>query len=212
MKNWSLILIVALLAGCAGSADDTWTVHTVDYDDTEYYGIAMANGRLGILPGKEPFSVKEVIQNQVFAYDHSVGVNAVVKAPVPFKVSMCVDGILDWKVSDWSQTIDMRRAEHWTCFIADEKVKVDYRIIALRNNPDCLLMEINAKALKPCTIGFSNLPDSCPDGMRMAVRGIGRNKASLRTGETLKYTPKQFAMAQYYLVLRKTHLKKSELD
>ena len=188
MKIQSLILTAALLAGCSGGAGDGWTVSTADYVAADYYGIAMANGSLGILPGKEPFSVQEVVQNRVFAYDPAVGVNAVVKAPVPFNVTMRVDGKTDWEVRDWSQTIDLRQAEHRTCFLADNKLTINYRILALRDNPDCLLMEIKAKALKPCEITFSNQPDRCPDGMRMAIRCIGPDEASLRKGETIKYT------------------------
>lgn len=166
---------------------DSWSITAIDQNSTEYYGIAMANGHLGILPGREPFSIQEVVQNTVYAYSEETGVNAVVPAPVPFNVTMSLDDIAIQAVSDWNQTVDMRKAEHRTSFVADEKVKVDYRVVALRDNPNCLLMDILVKALVPCRVAFSNSPDNCPEGMRIAVKSIGRKERTLRRGETMSY-------------------------
>lgn len=42
-----------------------WKIQAVDYQGT-YYGAAVANGGIGILPWKEPFSVRHVMLNHVF--------------------------------------------------------------------------------------------------------------------------------------------------
>ena len=41
-----------------------WSIKTSDYHST-YYGTAVGNGGIGILPWKEPFSVKQVVLNHV---------------------------------------------------------------------------------------------------------------------------------------------------
>lgn len=125
-----------------------WTIEARDYD-AEYTGVPVASGTIGILPWKEPFSVRHVMLNHVFDIG-SNGVNKAVRGINPFNVSMSVNGTtVDGKnITGWQQQIDMKHAIHGTSFIADKAVEVDYDIRALRNAPHCGMMQIRLKALR----------------------------------------------------------------
>lgn len=161
-----MILVTALLASSilpAPAAGDGWRITATDYVAREYYGATMANGQLGIRPGKAPFSIDAVVMNHVFDFDHGAGVNTVMPGPVPFGLAMTVDGKRDWEVSRWQQTVDMLNAEHVTSFIADGSVKVTYTVRALRNMPFCVTMDVRAEALKTVSLCFENNPSMPSD-------------------------------------------------
>ena len=155
-----IALLFLALACLNAAAQDGWTITTSDYKAETYYGDALANGQLGILPWREPFSVRDVTINNVFEYNDGghTGCNAAIEAPIPFGLSLQVDGKKDWKVSDWSQTVDMRRALHQTRLVAGGKARIDYEFMALRNLPNCLLMQVSVEALKECELAFTNAP------------------------------------------------------
>lgn len=67
MKNLFIVFfcLVSVLAIKANGQESLWKIQAVDYQGT-YYGAAVANGGIGILPWKEPFSVRHVMLNHVF--------------------------------------------------------------------------------------------------------------------------------------------------
>ena len=66
MKNLFIVFfcLVSVLAIKANGQESLWKIQAVDYQGT-YYGAAVANGGIGILPWKEPFSVRHVMLNHV---------------------------------------------------------------------------------------------------------------------------------------------------
>lgn len=155
-----LFVAAALLCGTivpTAAAGDGWTLEATDYA-AEYVGAPAANGILGILPWKEPFSVRHVMLNHVFERSGQDMVNRAVRGICPFGVTMRVNGreIGGGNISGWRQSVDMRRAEHATEFTADGKVQVRYTVIALRNLPYALLMEVEMKALADAAVEFTN--------------------------------------------------------
>lgn len=118
-----LLLFVGILHSYAEDNQSLWQLTTNDMQ-SHYVGSPMANGGIGILPWREPFSVKHVVLNHVFDTDRERGVSRVLKGINPFLLSMEVDGHLIGKenISQWKQTIDMRKALHTSEFIADNKV------------------------------------------------------------------------------------------
>lgn len=128
---------------------DLWQLRTTDLQSA-YVGAPMANGCIGLLPWREPFSVRHVILNHVFDADRELGVSRVLKGINPFLLSMQVDGkrVETESLSGWQQTIDMRQALQHTEFVADGKAAVSYDICALRNLPYAGMMQVTVKALK----------------------------------------------------------------
>lgn len=137
-----------------------WQLHTSDLH-SPYVGAPMANGRIGILPWREPFSVQHVILNHVFDTDGPQGVSRVLKGINPFLLSMEVDGKKTdtCSISDWEQMIDMKEATHHTRFVADNKVEVAYHLCALRNMPYAGLIRVELKALSDLSLKFSTRMD-----------------------------------------------------
>lgn len=125
-----------------------WQLHAFDIN-APYVGAPMANGGIGILPWKEPFSVRQVILNHVFDTDGPQGVSRVLKGINPFLLSMDVDGkeVNSGCITNWAQYIDMKRATHNSSFRVDGKADIDYSICALRNMPYAGLIRVNVKAL-----------------------------------------------------------------
>lgn len=126
-----------------------WQLHAVDIQ-APYAPAPMANGCIGILPQKEPFAVEHVMLNHVFDAASLHIVSRVMRGINPFCLSMKIDNIkVDTSnISDWQQTIDMRRAVHQTSFHTLEKADVSYELCALRNLPYAGLIRVTVQACK----------------------------------------------------------------
>lgn len=126
-----------------------WQLHAVDIQ-SPYAPAPMANGCIGILPQKEPFAVEHVMLNHVFDSASPHIVSRVMRGINPFCLSMKIDKIkVDTSnISDWQQTIDMRRAVHQTSFHTLEKADVSYELCALRNLPYAGLIRVTVQACK----------------------------------------------------------------
>ena len=126
-----------------------WQLHAVDIQ-APYASAPMANGCIGILPQKEPFAVEHVMLNHVFDAASPHVVSRVMRGINPFCLSMKIDNkkVDTSNISDWQQTIDMRRAVHQTSFQTLEKADVSYELCALRNLPYAGLIRVTVQACK----------------------------------------------------------------
>lgn len=126
-----------------------WRLHAVDIQ-APYAPAPMANGCIGILPQKEPFAVEHVMLNHVFDAASPHVVSRVMRGINPFCLSMKIDNkkVDTSNISDWQQTIDMRRAVHQTSFHTLEKADVSYELCALRNLPYAGLIRVTVQACK----------------------------------------------------------------
>lgn len=126
-----------------------WQLHAVDIQ-APYAPAPMANGCIGILPQKEPFAVEHVMLNHVFDAASPHVVSRVMRGINPFCLSMKIDNkkVDTSNISDWQQTIDMRRAVHQTSFQTLEKADVSYELCALRNLPYAGLIRVTVQVYK----------------------------------------------------------------
>lgn len=126
-----------------------WQLHAVDIQ-APYAPAPMANGCIGILTQKEPFAVEHVMLNHVFDAASPHVVSRVMRGINPFCLSMKIDNkkVDTSNISDWQQTIDMRRAVHQTSFHTLEKADVSYELCALRNLPYAGLIRVTVQACK----------------------------------------------------------------
>lgn len=141
--------IILSVTSLKAEEERLWQLHAVDIQ-APYAPAPMANGCIGILPQKEPFAVEHVMLNHVFDAASPHVVSRVVRGINPFCLSMKIDNkkVDTSNISDWQQTIDMRRAVHQTSFHTLEKADVSYELCALRNLPYAGLIRVTVQACK----------------------------------------------------------------
>lgn len=138
----------------ASSADNTGWVIEAEGECPDYTGASAANGTLGVLHWKEPFSVRQIVLNNVFEMSDDTEVNRAVLGINPLVIRMSVDGKEVSACTDWKQAIDMRNAEHSMSFRAADKVNVSYSFMALRNLPHSILFKVKVSADAPAVVRF----------------------------------------------------------
>lgn len=169
MNTLIYMLALALLPGLipvreSCPADEGWVIETDRYDAADYSGVFVGNGSIGLLPWKEPFSVRHLILNDVFEVSGPDNVRTVVKGICPFGLSMSVDGRSvtgksvggGTDISVWRQSLEMKHALHRTSFEVPGKVHVEYFVTALRNLPYSLALACRVTALDDVEVEFSN--------------------------------------------------------
>lgn len=141
--------IILSVTSLKAEEERLWQLHAVDIQ-APYVPAPMANGCIGILPQKEPFAVEHVMLNHVFDAASPHVVSRVMRGINPFCLSMKIDNkkVDTSNISDWQQTIDMRRAVHQTSFHTLEKADVSYELCALRNLPYAGLIRVTVQACK----------------------------------------------------------------
>lgn len=146
MKN-ILLAILLLISGSVIGQHDGWNISTTNISN--YTGIVVANGRIGILPSAQPFEVKQIILNNVYDKESPLGVSKVLLGMNFGNLDIEIDGekITADNIRDWQQTLNMKEAGFTTSFTFKNKAAVSYTIYALRNVPYAGYIDINIEAL-----------------------------------------------------------------
>jgi trehalose/maltose hydrolase-like predicted phosphorylase len=128
-----LISIILLSSICSHAQNDGWHITTTDKE--EYTGIAISNGRIGMLTSAEPFKIKHTVLNNVYDVDPALKVSQIVHGMDFGNLEVSIDGeqVTVMNISNWSQTIDMKEAAFTTHFDYKGKAKISCTVYALRN-------------------------------------------------------------------------------
>jgi len=128
--------------------DSPWQITATD--TTNYAGISMANGRIGLLPSMKPFTVSSIILNNVFDKGSKRGVSRILRGLNFAVLDMTIDGdkVDKNNISHWKQVLNMKEASITTSFSFKKKANISYTLYALRGLPYSGLMKVNVEALK----------------------------------------------------------------
>lgn len=157
MKN-TLLPILGMVGVFAsqtlGQSDPTWQVRASNIDPTNYYGVTVANGMIGIVSSAEPLRVKDVVLNGVYDYYQRGRVSNILKTFNHVNMNLDVDGrrISRRNIRGFTQTLDMRRAEFTTTFDVEDKLSVSHTMMALRHLPYTALIVVDFVAKKDVVI------------------------------------------------------------
>ncbi|MCW3788893.1 glycosyl hydrolase family 95 catalytic domain-containing protein [Plebeiibacterium sediminum] len=155
-KILSLITFIIILSFSL-KAQDGWEITT--HSKSDYVPTCVANGQIGIVPDAELFETQKVILNHVFDRQNKNDISRVLTGINPFNLKVSVNNQLlklD-NVSNWQQTLDMKKAALQSTFNFQDKVKVSYSIQELRNMPFGGLIQVQIEATKKVTLDISNI-------------------------------------------------------
>lgn len=129
----TLLFIVSLITIVTFGQGDGWNISTTNASD--YTGIALSNGRFGILTSKKPLEVQHMVLNNVYDMDPVAKVSRVLHGMNYGNIELYIDGVkvTEANISNWKQTLNMKEAAFTSSFSFEDKAEVSYTIYALRN-------------------------------------------------------------------------------
>jgi protein-glucosylgalactosylhydroxylysine glucosidase len=145
------------------SQQDGWHISTTD--KTNYTGIVVANGRIGILPSERPFQVKQIILNNVYDKESQLGVSRILEGMNFGNIDLFIDDELinESNISKWKQTLNIENGSFTTSFSFKEKALITYTIYALRNVPYSGYIDIQVEAKKNVDIKCIGKIETLPE-------------------------------------------------
>jgi protein-glucosylgalactosylhydroxylysine glucosidase len=145
-----LLFLISLLFSSFNiqAQNDGWHISTTNRD--KYTGIAMSNGRIGMLTSAEPFKISHTVLNNVYDVDPALKVSQIVHGMDFGSIDFYVDGekVTSENISNWSQTIDLKQAAFTTHFDFKGKAKISCTVYALRNLQYTGYMDVKVEALE----------------------------------------------------------------
>lgn len=148
-------------------AQDPWKINSTKIDPSNYYGITVANGQIGIVSSAEAFKVKEVVLAGAYDLYGRGRVSNFLKSFNLLNMYLEIDGrrLGNADVSNMKQELDMQHASFTTSFDYKDLATVSYTYYALRNLPYSVLMDISITAKKNINIGSASVMEA-PDALK----------------------------------------------
>lgn len=144
-----LLLIFILFGNCLIAQEKSeWMIEANDY--TNYTGISVANGRIGILPSAEPGKTKSIILNNVYDKESEFGVSKVLLG-INFANLQIVadqDTLSFANCSNWKQVLNMKSASFTTSCQFKDYAEISFTLYALRGMPYSGLVDVKIKSLQ----------------------------------------------------------------
>ncbi len=126
-----------------------WHIQAKDIDPNNYYGVTCANGMVGLVSSAEPMKVTDVVLNGVYDYYQRGRVSNILKTFNHVNMNLDVDDrrVSQSNISNYAQTLDMKKAALTTTFDVGTKASVKHTMMALRHLPftSMIMVEITAK-------------------------------------------------------------------
>lgn len=159
--------VLVLITGTAFAQADPWKITADKIDPSNYYGITVANGMIGIVSSPEPFKVKDVVLAGAYDLYGRGRVSNFLRSFNLLNMQLDIDGrrIGAGNVSGMRQELDMHHASFTTSFNYEDKATVTYTYYSLRQLPFTVLMDVAVTAKKDLTLGSASVMEA-PDALK----------------------------------------------
>lgn len=149
------ILICLILT----KAQDAWTIKVDKIDPSNYYGISVSNGIIGIISSPEPLKVKEVILAGVYdKYGRGRTSNFLPSFNLlDINLSIGWEEVNALNISNFKQQLDMKTGVFTGSFNFKDIASVEYSYYALRHLPYNVMMDIKVTPLKDTYLVVENI-------------------------------------------------------
>lgn len=146
---------------------DAWKITANKIDPSNYYGIAVANGQVGIVSSAEAFKVKDVVLAGAYDLYGRGRVSNFLKSFNLLNMYVEIDGkrLSNADATNMKQELDMQHARFTTSFDYKDVATISYSYYALRNLPYSVLMDISITAKKNINLGGASVMEA-PDALK----------------------------------------------
>ncbi len=146
---------------------DVWKIKADKIDASNYYGVTVANGMIGIVSSPEPFKIKDVVLAGAYDLYGRGRVSNFLRSFNLLNMQLSIDGknIAASDAKNMQQELDMHHASFTTSFNYGDKADVSYTYYSLRQLPFTVLMDITITAKKDITIGGASVMEA-PDALK----------------------------------------------
>ena len=166
-KLYASLLCAGVFFSNSLRAQDEWIIKADKIDPSNYYGITVANGMIGVVSAPEPFTVKSVVLAGAYDMYGRGRVSNFLNSFNLLNMSLQINGqdIEAGSISNFKQQLDMQHAAFTTTFDFSDLASVKYTYYALRQLPFTVLMDISIIAKKKITISCSSTMQT-PEDLR----------------------------------------------
>jgi trehalose/maltose hydrolase-like predicted phosphorylase len=163
------LIIPAILFFITGGvfAQDPWKITATKIDPSNYYGITVANGMIGIVSSPEAFKVKEVVLAGAYDLYGRGRVSNFLKSFNLLNMYLEIDGrrLSNSDATNMQQSLDMKEAKFTTSFDYKGIATVSYTYYSLRQLPYSVLMDVTVTAKKNINMGSASVMEA-PDALK----------------------------------------------
>jgi len=140
--------------GAKSQQSSAWHIQADNIDPSNYFGVTIANGMIGLVSSPEPMKVRDVVLNGVYDYYQRGRVSNILKTFNHVNMNLEVNGrrIGLRDISNYRQTLDMKRAALTTTFDVGGEISVTHTMLALRHLPYTAMSSVEIRARKSVVI------------------------------------------------------------
>lgn len=146
------------------SEPDAWRITAVNPDASDYYGVTVANGQIGIVSSPEPLKTGKIVLGGVYDVIGRGRINQFMPAPKMLDVDMKLGGrtVNRRNIKDFTQTLNMKDARFECSFTMPGRADVKYSYTALRNLPYNCILSATVVPLEDIRMDVSNVLSTEP--------------------------------------------------
>lgn len=139
-----------------------WNIEAKAIDPNNYFGVTVANGMVGLVSSPEPMKVRDVVLNGVYDYYQRGRVSNILKTFNHVNMNLDVDGrrIGQRDISNYKQSLDMKKAILVTTFDVGDKLSVKHSLMSLRHLPYTAMSVVEITARKDVRITPASVIES----------------------------------------------------
>lgn len=143
-----MLLLTSGVVGQQNHVKDTWTVRASGIDPSNYYGVTVANGMIGLISSATPMKVDEVVLNGVYDNYKRGRVSNILQTFNHINMELDLGGVRvsPQTISGYEQKLHMKKAMLQTRFEVEGKGVVTHEMMALRHLPYTAMVNIEIEA------------------------------------------------------------------
>ena len=146
MKNNLGALLITFLFSFIAQAQTAhpWILKAENINPSEYYGVTVANGMIGLVSSPEPLKVKDVVLAGAYDQYGRGRVSNFLRSFNLLNMYLEIDGrrVSASNTTNFVQELDMQGAKFTGTFNFEDKASVTYTYYSLRHLPFTVLMDV----------------------------------------------------------------------